>query len=464
MTIKEFCQKYDRLEANVRGKIQRNRSLLKEHITKTPYSKTVSLDEFAVSFLLEDRRNRNSVKKLNEKPVATAAKKPVEDPAPKNTDSESYEYQAYHFWSDEKAAKVMELCFQKVHDDYRTLEYIPDGFKTYELCKCAVQNHGIALKYVPEQYVTDELCRIAADNDCIALMFVPEKYITYNMVKSAFEKYAEKNSKAIENKSMLGGDMTDNIRQLLSFVPVEMRSRYICTKALRGSPCNIEFIPLSVFSDEIIEEALKTKTGIGYLPDVFFDRDNVIAAALKTRTGRERIPLEYWTKDRIIETINKYGFDGIPREAFDYKFYMKLIDAACLKPEQIYESEYYSKGLSQEEWNSLREIAVKKARRYDELYQLILDDPKNIRLMSPDDEKYDLYALIAAASGGDAMKHIPMNKRTYEMCREAVYRDADALMYVPEEFRDKIINEIKNRRDVLRYIFNGEYFSDLFLK
>ena len=85
MTIKEFCQKYDRLEANVRGKIQRNRSLLKEHITKTPYSKTVSLDEFAVSFLLEDRRNRNSVKKLNEKPVATAAKKPVEDPAPKNT-------------------------------------------------------------------------------------------------------------------------------------------------------------------------------------------------------------------------------------------------------------------------------------------------------------------------------------------------------------------------------------------
>lgn len=463
MTIKEFCQKYDRLEANVRGKIQRNRSLLKEHITKTPYSKTVSLDEFAVNFLLEDRRSRKSVKKQNEKSDAAAAEKPVEDPAPKNTASE-YEYQAYHFWSDEKTAKVMELCFQKAHDDYRTLEYIPDGFKTYDLCKCAVENHGIALNYVPEQYVSDELCRIAVDNDCIALMFVPEKHLTYNMVKSAFEKYAEKNSEAIENKSMLGGEMTDNIRQLLSFVPTEMRSQYICAKALQGSPFNIKFIPISCFSEKIIEKALQTEIGIRNLPNVFFSREDVIAAALQTWTGRERIPFEYWTKEKIIETIKKYGFEGIPREVFDYKFYMKLIDAELLKPEQVYESDYYSKGLSQEEWSSLREIAVKKARRYDELYELILKDPHNIRLMSPDDEKYDLYAYVAIGGDGDALKYIPMSKRTYRMCEEAVGRSADALLYVPEEFKEKLISKIKGRRDILKYIFNGDYFSDLFLK
>lgn len=462
MTIKEFCKKYDRLEANVRGKIHRNRSSLKEHITKTPYSKNVSLDEFAVNFLLEDRRSRKSVKKQNEKSDAAAAEKPVEDPAPKNTASE-YEYQAYHFWSDEKTAKVMELCFQKVHDDYRTLEYIPDGFKTMSLCKCAVENHGIALNYVPEQYVSDELCRIAVDNDCIALMFVPEKHLTYNMVKSAFEKYAEKNSEAIENKSMLGGDMTDNIRQLLSFVPTEMRSRYICTKALQGSPFNIKFIPISCFTEEIIEKALQTEIGIRNLPNVFFSREDVIAAALQTRTGRERIPLEYWTKEKIIETIKKYGFEGIPREVFDYKLYIKLIDAELLKPEQVYESDYYSKPLSEQEWESLRNIAVKRQMRYDELYELILKDPHNIRLMSPDDEKYDLYAYVAIGGDGDALKYIPMSKRTYRMCKEAVGRSADALLYVPEEFKEKLISEIKGRRDILKYIFNGDYFSDMFL-
>lgn len=61
MTVKEFCEKYDKKEANVRAKISRSKETLSGHITKTPCSKAFLLDEFAVDFLLSDRRETNDV-------------------------------------------------------------------------------------------------------------------------------------------------------------------------------------------------------------------------------------------------------------------------------------------------------------------------------------------------------------------------------------------------------------------
>ena len=60
MTIKEFCTEYDKSEANVRAKIAHNKDKLKDHVAKSPYTRTITLDDFAVSFLLEDRRSKSS--------------------------------------------------------------------------------------------------------------------------------------------------------------------------------------------------------------------------------------------------------------------------------------------------------------------------------------------------------------------------------------------------------------------
>lgn len=60
MTIKEFCTEYGKSETNVRAKIAHNKDKLKDHVSKSPYTRTITLDDFAVSFLLEDRRSKSS--------------------------------------------------------------------------------------------------------------------------------------------------------------------------------------------------------------------------------------------------------------------------------------------------------------------------------------------------------------------------------------------------------------------
>lgn len=72
MTIKEFCEKYNKSEPNVRAKLNRNKEKLKDHITTTPYSKTITFDEYAENFLLGDQRGKNGTEDNAEKKAASA--------------------------------------------------------------------------------------------------------------------------------------------------------------------------------------------------------------------------------------------------------------------------------------------------------------------------------------------------------------------------------------------------------
>ena len=50
------------------------------------------------------------------------------------------------------------------------------------------------------------------------------------------------------------------------------------------------------------------------------------------------------------------------------------------------------------------------------------------------------------------------------MCQAAVEDDPDAILYVPDELKQQIIETVRKRNDWIKYIFNGGYLSDLFIK
>lgn len=430
MTIKELCEKYNKDEKNVRAKVFRYKGELKDHISKMPNTKALNLDDYAVEFLLEDRRGRYN-QDIPEQPT----EKEDVSLCPNNVDM-------FPHWSAEKKRKVMDICFREVKKYWYSLQYIPDEFKTYELCKCAVENQGLALEYVPKWFVTQEICDIAVNENSIALAYVPEKYMTKEMIQIAFDNCIGMRKKV---KGYLTTNEMDAADHLLKYVPSRFIDKDICLKALVYCASNAQYIPSKYMEDEAM-----------------------ISEANKDIVSRKYIPKWYWTKEHVIETIKKYTVDkridglvGIPREAFDYDFYLELIEARLIKPEDVYQSEYYSEILSAFQKNSIRQIAIDKHNRSEELYCLIQKDSNNIRLIALDDERYETYATLAVCKCGETLKYIPVERRTFRLCKCAVEDDPNAMRYVPDEFKEQIVEGIKHCSDWLRYLFDDGYFSDI---
>ena len=435
MTIKEFCEQYNKVETNVRAKIAHNKEQLKDHITKSPYTRTITLDDFAVSFLLEDRRNKNGSYKGSEENVSD--KQPINPISVKETSD------IFQHWSDEKKKKVMDICMTQVKKDHRQLGYIPDSFKTKELCQCAVENHSLALQYVPKCFVTKELCDIAVKGNSVALSYVPDEFKSSEMIQTAFNNYSEARKHCVSN------DELDRDSNLLRYVPESYRTESICFKSLL---CN---------------------NNVKYIPAKYFNNDKFIAKMINSPVSRKYIPLSFWTKDKIKETLqndnqtnyaHKFGLNGFPKECFNYELYLELIDQKLIDPMDIYRSDYYSSILTSQEKEEIRKIDIDEHNRQEEIYALIQQDSKNIRLMPTDNEKYGVYALTAVCKCGKALRYVPIELRTDYMCQAAVEDDPDAMIYVPDEYRQQIIENMRKRNDWIKYIFDDGYLSDLFIK
>lgn len=439
MTINEFCIKYGKTEANVRAKIAHNKEELKDHVSKSPYTRTISLDDYAISFLLEDRRSKSG----SDKNIASKTEK-------KELSKETLNKEApdiFQYWSVEKKQRVMDICMAEVQKTHRKLGYIPDSFKTAELCKCAVESQGLSLQYVPKHLITKELCGIAVNENSVALAFVPDEFKTMEMIKIAFYNYKYARKKIKGNMDMTEMDID---RTLLKYVPKKFCTRNICLKAIEESDSNAPYIPSEYLNDE-----------------------EFIALMIKSPCSRKYIPISYWTKDKIIETLKddnhsryseRFGLNGFPKECFSYDLYLEFIKAKLIKPQNIYGNEIYSSILTKSEKESIRKIDIDEHNRNEELYHLITEDSNNIRLMSVDNPKYGIYALTAVCKCGKALKFVPVEMRTDYMCQAAVEDDPDAILYVPDELKQQIIETVRKRNDWIKYIFNGGYLSDLFIK
>jgi hypothetical protein len=62
----------------------------------------------------------------------------------------------------------------------------------------------------------------------------------------------------------------------------------------------------------------------------------------------------------------------------------------------------------------------------------------------PDNLKTDEIYLIIVKTDGQILRFIPEDRKTYQICLEAVKNSETAMHHVPEKFRDGIMGELWN--------------------
>ncbi len=73
-----------------------------------------------------------------------------------------------------QAFMTSELCARAVRHDYgKLLEYVPGELKTLELCLASVTANGATLEFVPHELRTPVICKAALEDDVGASAFVP---------------------------------------------------------------------------------------------------------------------------------------------------------------------------------------------------------------------------------------------------------------------------------------------------
>ena len=437
MTINELCKQYNRNESSIRQKFARSKARLEGHITISPYSKTISLDDYAVRYLLEDKRSRNRTQSAPEPPVTTS--KALETEIKNNADM-------FLYWSDEKKQRVMDICLEEVKKHYDALDDIPDSFKTYELCQRAVENQGVSLQFVPTRFITEELCNIAVRENSIALIYVPDEFKSEKMIQTAFDNYKDCFNRI---KGDLSFKERDKAWQLLKYVPEVFRTRDICFKAISKSDSNAQYVPPEYIDEEFINKMIDSPV------------------------SREYIPLNYWTKTKIIETLKKdketkyqekFGLNGFPKEIFNYTFFLELVKSEIVDLADICGNEKFASILTKAERESIRNIDLERYYDHERIYEKIREDGNNIRMLSLDDPKYNYYSMVAVCSCGKTLRYIPMEKRDYRMCCAAVEDDPEAMLYVPDEYKERVVKDIRSRNHWIKYIFENDFLADMLIK
>ena len=115
---------------------------------------------------------------------------------------------------------VQEACNRELVRKPRSLEFIPDIFKTQEMCNKAVKTHSCILRFVPFHFWTNRMINRAI-----------EKYMC-PMIMSDYLNTQEKCERVVENSPCT-----------LRFVPGHFNTQEMCDRAVRDEPSSLQYVP-----------------------------------------------------------------------------------------------------------------------------------------------------------------------------------------------------------------------------
>ena len=115
---------------------------------------------------------------------------------------------------------VQEECNRELVRKPRSLEFIPDIFKTQEMCNKAVKTHSCILRFVPFHFWTNRMINRAI-----------EKYMC-PMIMSDYLNTQEKCERVVENSPCT-----------LRFVPGHFNTQEMCDRAVRDEPSSLQYVP-----------------------------------------------------------------------------------------------------------------------------------------------------------------------------------------------------------------------------
>lgn len=298
------------------------------------------------------------------------------------------------------------------------LEFLPEEKKNYENCLAAVRGDNYALHFVPEKYLTEDLCRIAVDTG--AKMF--EEFETPDSI-SIFEKipYPDIIKEGISllephlNRDKLL-EVIEKDPACLKYIPDNYKTKSFYNKAVKTNGWALEHVPEDMKTKKMCRNAKKASSDLeyAYLDIVsFVPFPDVALEYMKEAQGKIDV------SDVFLSIRKDILNERLIREAIK-------MDPVCFR---FLEDNQKSKELCV--------MAVQSCGATGDIFRYI-----------PEKMKDDDICKLAIDINPNAIKWIPEDRRSAEICLRAVLDHTGNKAYVPEVVKnEKNIYSFFNRVD-----------------
>lgn len=373
-------------------------------------------------------------------------------------------------------AKIIALAL--INEGFNVLQYIPEPLRDFDICKQAVLKNpaelanvptdilkannflseiviqnGYALKYIPKELVTMPLCEAAVKNNSTSssLEWVPVPFRTAKLcqvylqnkdniyyILSKIKNFKENSALSADEYKALALEVVKTFGYLLKDVDIEMRDSELCYAAIRQSAHALEYVPVSQRTFDLCNEAIQKDTWNG----------QVIEHLKNFRQTTLLSPDQY-------KTICMFF---IKKSGFNLKYVDEDMRDADLCLEAVKESgraiEFVPKAIC------TYSICYEAITKSPSAAAVVLNHIKDFAQFSALSElEYKQLCLEAVKNYGLALKEMDEKYIDFEVASNAVRKDVDAIQYVPDPLRSKMLSDydfcvemVKTNPQALRYI------------
>jgi hypothetical protein len=343
---------------------------------------------------------------------------------------------------------TVEQALTAVREDGKALQLVPDKLKTAEICLEAVKKDGEALQYVPDKLKTAEMCLEAVKNVSSALEYVPENLRTAKI----YLERVKQNGQALE-------DVPEKFRtaelcfaavkqdvEALAYVPLNLKTTELCQKAVKQNGWALQYVPLNLKTAEMCLKAVK-QTGqlLQYVPENLKTAEMCIETVKQDPRALEFVPESLKTAEMCREAVNYSGFlsgismlQYVPEHLKTWELCLDAIKqnrgAFEFMPANLKTTEMCRETLSYYR----QSIDFLPSDRYGaraRSEKSIRDTVERIFKGMPEERKTWELCLDAVKLCGTALAHVPEHLKAAEMCLEAVTQDSSASEFVPESLK-----------------------------
>lgn len=206
------------------------------------------------------------------------------------------------------------MCLAAINNNSDAFQYVAERNKSNEVCLAAVKMNGNLLKDVPDKNKNREMCLIAIDTILSnrKIYFALSENVESGIKYVPIEFFTEEICLKIVNKDGL----------LLNDIPIELRSREVCTAALKKNILSIEYIPVEVFNAELALSLVQENGSLlKYIPEEMRSEKICISALRSNASAIIFVPKSILTEEICLLVVEKNGnlLRNIPDEMHSEK-------------------------------------------------------------------------------------------------------------------------------------------------
>lgn len=348
-----------------------------------------------------------------------------------------------------------QIYIELVKKDGQILEKIPEEMKTKEICLEAIKNGG-KLKFVPKELRNSEIY-IYNINIFVNQALDADELDDEEELENGISKYFNNIPAEMKSndfwKKLIGVN-----GYFLKYVPEEIKTKDLCLEAVKKFPHSIEHIPKKFITSEFYLEIAKENGDIlKRVPSEMISEQMCIEAVRNNEYSIKYVPEEFKTSDVYLELVkHKYtGLKDVPKEKRTWKICLYTIEKNNAINYEDIPSEISS---DRNFWEELINKKVACAIKYAPAY-----------LVTPE------ICMEAVTRNPYNIKHIPKEKRTWEICYNALISKNEngneeineyLIKEVPEELRMNILTKVGFRsiKELLDYIPEEHRTNDFYIR